>query len=60
VIEFRERGLRIRRRHFWTLVPGVEATVLNNVGKSFDSGLGLGGRWGVRTKYEGQSTPRRA
>ena len=30
----------------------VEVAVLNNVGKSFDSGLGLGGRWSVRTKYE--------
>jgi len=52
MVEFRKRGLRIRRRHFWTLVPDFESTVLNNVGKSFDSELGLGGRWGVRTKCE--------
>jgi hypothetical protein len=38
VVEFRKRRLRIRSRHFWTLVPDVEAAVLNNVGKRFDSG----------------------
>jgi hypothetical protein len=34
------------------LSTGVGFAVLNNVRKSFDSGLDLGGRWGVRTKYE--------
>ena len=46
--------------HFWTLVPGVGATVLKSVAKKVRFGAGPWGRWGVRTKYEGQSTPRRA
>ena len=53
LVQFREKlGIGIHYGHFWTLVPVVEATVLNNVRKSFDSGLDLGGRWSFRTKYE--------
>jgi len=53
LVQFREKlGIGIHYGHFWTLVPVVEATVLNNVRKSFDSGLDLGGSWSFRTKYE--------
>ena len=57
LVQFQEElGIGGHCGHFWTSVPDVVAAVLNNVGKSFDSGP-----WGPLEfphKVRGQSTPR--
>ena len=60
IVQFRELVLGIRCCHFLNFSTGRLGHSTKQCREKVDSGLCLGGRWGVRTKYERQSTPRRA